>query len=154
MSDKFVKKQMYECSKCGKIFSSKDEVSEHYDKVHDFKEKYLGAYIMSNDGKFVGKVIREDYTRDEALVIEIFRFGSASKFLSSVYSTFATRYAVSSDELESNFKIVSSEIVREHLAELFIETGFKALKENTTIGRDFKELFETEYREKGGDDGN
>lgn len=154
MSDKFVKKQMYQCPKCDAIFSTKEEAAKHYDTKHDFAEKYLGSYIMSNDGKYIGKVLSEDIERNQMLIIEVFRFGSQSKIFSNMYSMFVTRYSVTPEELKSDFRIVTSDVAKEHLSKLFIETGFTALKNNSTIGKNFKELFETEYREKGDDDGN
>lgn len=154
MSDKFVKKQMYQCPKCDAIFSTKEEAAKHYDVRHDFAEKYLGAYIMSNNGKYFGKILWEDRCENQSFVVELFRFESKSKILSNTFSTFVTKYTITLDELESDFKVVTPEIVKKELADLFVQTGFTALKNNIAVGKDFKELFESDYREKGDDDGN
>ena len=161
MSDKFVKKQMYQCPKCDAIFSTKEEAAKHYDMKHDFvAEKYLGAYIMSNNGKYFGKILCEDkYDKNkydiQSFVVELFRFESRRNILSNTFSTFVTKYTITIDELESDFKIVTPEIIKEELSNLFIQTGFTALKNNIAVGKDFKELFESDYyREKGDDNGN
>ena len=162
MSDKFVKKQIYQCPKCDAIFSTKEEAAKHYDMKHDFAEKYLGAYIMSNNGKYFGKILCEDKYVKQSFVIEVFRIESRSKllsntFLSNTFNTFSTvvtKYSISLDELETNFEIVSPEIVKKELSNLFVQTGFTALRNNIEVGKDFKELFESDYREKGDDDGN
>ena len=119
-----------------------------------FAEKYLGAYIMSNNGKYFGKILWEDKSEKQSFVVELFRFESRSKILSNTFSTFVTKYTITFDELESDFKIVTPEIVKEELSNLFVQTGFTALKNNIAVGNDFKELFESDYREKGDDDGN
>ena len=154
MSDKFVKKQMYQCPKCDAIFSSKEEAAKHYDMKHDFAEKYLGAYIMSNDGKYFGKIIHESKYDKQSYIVELLIFESRSKILSNSFSTYAIKYTITFDELESNFKVVTPEIIKKELSDLFIQAGFTALKSNIVVGKDFKELLESDYREKGDDDGN
>ena len=154
MTDRFVKKQIYECSKCGRQFDSKDEVNEHFERIHEFADKYVNAYIISNDEKYIGKVLDTSLMKMNNLIIETIRFETRNSLFGETHTTFVGRKTISADDLERNFTIVSIDAIREYLEKKFVSIGYAQLRANDTIKKDFTELFTSDYREKGDDDGN
>ena len=155
MTDRFVKKQVYECSKCGRQFDSKEDVNAHFDEVHEFADKYLGSYIISNDEKYIGKVVDTSFTKSNNLFIEVFTIGQPRwNIFGDVRNSYVMRYAITLKEFERDFKIVPVEVIWEILNKRFIREGYESLKANSTIKTDFREIFSGVYREKGDDDGN
>ena len=114
----------------------------------------MNAYIISNDEKYIGKVLDTSLMKMNNLIIEVFRIGSKTSIFGETRTTCVTRYAVTAEDLEKNFTIVSRDAVREYLEKKFISQGYAQLKSNESINKDFTELFTTDYREKGDDDGN
>ena len=155
MSEKFVKKQVYECSKCKKLFDTKEEFNKHYDAVHNKMDKYEGAYIMSKDGNEIGKVL----TRFTNLSFMTILFSvSTQPFYSSfgeVQTISKFRFPMRIEDLEKKFDVVSKEVFKEQLEKKFIEVGYSSLKSYPSMREILSDMTEKDvYRLKGDDDGN
>lgn len=157
MSDLFVKKQVYECSKCGALFNSKAEFEEHYEKMHNF-DKYLGAYVISKDGKFVGRIDQKPAPLDNMLMVHMVKISLSQKeinlnFFPSflVPNVFSRSYALSPMEIDIRFTIVPLEVAKDHLESQFKQIGYELLKGKTPIIEDF---LDSPIKKKGEEDGN
>lgn len=157
MSDLFIKKQVYECSKCGALLNSKAEFEEHYEKMHNF-DKYLGAYVISKDGKFVGKIDQKPAPLDNMLMVHAVKISLSQRemnlgFFPSflVPNVFSRSYAMTPAEIDTRFTIVPLEVAKDHLESQFKQIGYELLKGKTPIIEDF---LDSPIKEKGDEDGN
>lgn len=152
MSDKFVKKQVYECAVCKKLFNSKDEFNEHYASVHDMADKYVGSYFISKNGKYVGKVLRFE-PLEKRLNISMISATTQTGFFADTLMTTYSRMSTPIKNFDERYKIVTPEVAKEHLKERFITSGFASLRHNSSLFRDFPEILDDdEYRLKVVDD--
>lgn len=153
MSDLYVKKQVYECSKCGALLSSKEEFEKHYEKVHDL-EKYYGAYVISKDrGDYVGK-IKEMPSKDNMLVVDIAKISGAYGGLLPGFApnVFARTYVMPLEELNMHYAIVPLEVAKATLEDSFKKIGYDMIRNIVPFADDF---INSPVKEKeGGDDGN
>ena len=158
MSDLFVKKQVYECSKCGALLNSKAEFEEHYEKMHNF-DKYLGAYVISKDGKFVGRIDQKPAPLDNMLMVHTVKISLSQKEINIGFfpsflapNVYSRSYAMTPAEIDTRFTIVPLEVAKDHLESQFIKIGYGLLKNRTPIIEDF---LDSPIKEKeDGEDGN
>lgn len=171
MSEEFVRKQMYACTRCRKIFETKEEVLAHYRDVHEFGEKYSGKYFVSKDenDKIVGRVCNLLDNPNACLALEMFAIDATQN---STYTTnprakippwYEGSVAISTnqsvtymtpEDFEKRFKIVTPEVAKEYLNLLLIKVGYTMLAHDSRFNN-FRDLLEDkEYRYKGDDNGN
>lgn len=152
MSDLYVKKQVYECSKCGALLSSKEEFEKHYVKVHDL-DKYYGAYVISKDEceGYVGKIANMP-TRSNNLVVDVVRVIGCSRG-PSVFAPhlFARAYEMPLEQLNARFTVVPLEVAKSALESQFKKAGYQMIRNIVPFADDF---IDSPIKEKGGDDGN
>ena len=155
MSDLYVKKQMYECSKCGALLDSKAEFEKHYDKVHNL-EKYCGAYVIAKDGKYVGKIAQTPLS-DGRMSIEVVKittsgFNVSTSFLPPLITpnVVSRKYALASDEIDNFFTVVPLEVAKEHLESQIRNIGYDLLEGKVSFVKDFRD---GPIKEKGDEDG-
>lgn len=159
MSDLFIKKQVYECSKCGALLNSKADFEEHYEKKHNL-DKYLGVYIISKDGKYVGKIDQKLSLIDStpllvhAVKISLSRNEMGIGFLPQILvpNVVYRRYAMSPAEVDARFTIVPLEVAKEHLESQFKQIGYELLKDKAPIYL-VEDFLNSSIREKGDEDG-
>lgn len=158
MTDLFVKKQVYECSKCGALLNSKAEFEEHYEKMHNF-DKYLGAYVISKDEKYVGRIDQKPAVLDNMLMVHVVKISLSQQkemnisFLPSFLApnVYSRSYAMTPAEIDTRFTIVPLEVAKDHLESQFIKIGYGLLKDRTPIIEGF---LDSPIKEKGDEDGN
>lgn len=155
MSENFVKKQVYECSKCKRLFDSKEEFNEHYETMHNKMEKYEGAYIVSKDGKQIGRVLARFTNRSFMTILFSMSIQPFYSPFGEVQSISKFRYPMRIEDLEKKFDVVSKEVFKKQLEEKFIEVGYASLKSYPSMREILSDLTKKdEYRLKGDDDGN
>lgn len=156
MSDKIVRKQIYECSKCGKVFDSKAEADEHYEKVHNFMDKYSGSYLLSKkDPSIIGKVLRFYSSRDRTFVVTVFRLSGRGMWYVMRDLGVAQKFLMTAEEIEREFTVVTADIAKNQLDENLRKWCYDNLKRNMVLACDFSELLsDGAYKKKGDDNGN
>ena len=170
MSEEFVRKQMYACTKCGKTFESKDDVIKHYNLTHTFAEEHMGEYFISNGGSEIGKVIEApanyyiNGSEKSALFVHMFflRTSDAIDFTRHYFfgekrSSFPTlsvsvsRVFIPIEYFQEHYKFVSVDVARAQLDKNLAEQGRIFIRKSIPCG--FVELLgNEEYRLKGVDD--
>lgn len=150
MTEKFVKKQVYECSKCKKLFDSKEEFNDHYENVHTIADEYIGAYVLSKKGDTFGKVIKPSAVTPDCVVVDFFGLWVRWTTFGVTNYTSKNRILMKASTLKEKYTIVPPEVFKKKLEEKFIEFGYAQLKADPAIVMDFGDILsDGEYREKG-----
>lgn len=172
MTEEFVKKQVFECTKCGKTFETKEEVIEHYSITHTFAEKHMGEYFISNNGSEIGKVVEAPANyyingdKKSALFVHMFFLRTSDAvdfsrhyFFGEKRSSFptlsvnASRVFIPIEYFQEHYKFVSIDVARAQLDKNLAEQGRIFIRKSIPYG--FVELLGDEkYRFKGDENGN
>ena len=132
MTEEFVKKQVYECTKCNKCFDTKEQVIKHCKDVHEIREKYVGKYFISRneDKNLIGVVDNAPHDVSE-LYIHTFEicFSEARNFapLTTITSNQTAGY-IPIEVFEENYTIVSIDIAKDFINQMLIKIGYEMLK--------------------------
>ena len=160
MTEKYIRKQMYECAVCGKVFTTKDDFNEHYEKSHAGAEKYQGKVLV---GDVKGLKVFAVWThKDNAhdcncfkMLIPGFRnVDSLSKLFSFgvLNYTYYDGVRLTDDEIKRDFTIMEPDVAQEELRSVIYDNFITDMKKNPPRYNDFKILFEGADRRKS--DGN
>ena len=157
MTEKFIKKQIYECAKCGKEFTTKDAFNEHYEREHAKVEIYQGK-ILEGEIEGVKVFASVQGMRGDRYIVDIITpgyRGQIARFLWPVTYTdpiMCHTLILTESEIKDNFVAVEPEIVADEIKMTLYQKFIKDLKKSPKAAISFKPIFDNTEREKN--DGN
>ena len=160
MTEKYIRKQMYECATCGKAFTTKDDFNEHYEKSHAGAEKYQGKVLVADikGVKFFAIWKYKDKVYDcncfEVFIPGFRNANNSSKLFSFgiLNYTYYDSVILTDDEIKRDFTIMEPDVAQEELRSAIYDNFVADMKKNLPRYNDFKTLFEGADRRKS--DGN